>query len=92
MSAEGQRQFTFASGGRAVAGGSYRFLRADTRDATGASTILRGVHGAQAEQSVFGQIQQPWGKALKLVAAARFNSSQPAAASSGSVAEGRGHL
>lgn len=65
----------YASGsGRIVGGAAYRYQRADTRDAEGAFTILRGVHAAH-EGSLFGQVDHPLGDRLSLVVAARLDES-----------------
>ena len=74
-SAQIQRLFDYGSGrGAAVVGGAYSFLRADTRDDTGASTILRGVQGAH-EEALFGQLEHALRDQVKLVVGARFDAS-----------------
>jgi outer membrane receptor protein involved in Fe transport len=75
INVEAQRRFDYASGrGRLVAGGMYRFERADTRDGSGISTILRDVEVAH-EGAGFAQVDQPLRDDLKLVVAARLDAS-----------------
>jgi iron complex outermembrane receptor protein len=60
--------------GRIVAGGAYRFQRADTRDEAGNYTILGAVHTSH-EGGVFGQVDHPLGSRLRAVLAARLDAS-----------------
>ena len=72
---EGQRRYDYESGKRElVIGASYRFLRADTRDDAGRSTILRDVEQAH-ERSVFAQFDHQLSSAVKAVVAARVDGS-----------------
>ena len=62
LHAEAQRRFDYAAGRtRLVAGGAYRYERADTRDDAGASTILRGIRTARIG-ALYGQIDQELAK------------------------------
>jgi outer membrane receptor protein involved in Fe transport len=72
---EAQRRFDYAAGrGRVVAGGAYRYERADTRDDAGVSTILRGVHAARTG-AFYGQLDHDLGARVRVVVAARFDDS-----------------
>ncbi len=74
LNGEAERRFTYASGrGRLVLGGAARFERADTRDDSGVSTILRGVEHAH-QQAVFAQLAHSFDR-LKLAVAARVDES-----------------
>lgn len=72
---EVQRQFGYAAGrGRVAAGGALRYERADTRDESGASTILRDVEDAWSG-AVYGQIDHDLTNRLRILMAGRLDSS-----------------
>ena len=60
--------------GRIIVGGAYRFQRADTRDESGAFTILGAVNTSH-EGGVFGQVDHPLGSHVRAVLAARLDAS-----------------
>jgi outer membrane receptor for ferrienterochelin and colicins len=75
LHAEIQRRFNYQQGrGAIISGAATRFERADTRDDSGASTILRGVHTARSA-AVYGQVDHGLASSLRLIAAARVDAS-----------------
>jgi outer membrane receptor protein involved in Fe transport len=73
--AEVERRFDYSSArGRFVLGAAARYERADTRDAAGVPTILRGVEHAHQE-AVYGQLAHPLFERVKLVIAIRVDKS-----------------
>jgi iron complex outermembrane receptor protein len=71
---EAIRVLAQSSTSRLVGGAAYRYLHADTRNESGASTILRNVHHAH-ETSAFAQFDQSLGPRLKAVLALRVDDS-----------------
>jgi outer membrane receptor protein involved in Fe transport len=70
-----QRQFGYNAGrGRIAAGGAVRYERADTRDESGISTILRGVQDAWSG-AVYGQIDHELSTRLRVLVAGRVDRS-----------------
>ncbi len=70
-----QRRFEYGAGrGRVVAGGAFRYERADTRNDAGISTILRGIQDARSV-AAYGQVDHNLTARLRVVLAGRLDDS-----------------